>query len=69
MKKSLSTSQAAAKLGVSRMTLQRHIAAETFPLPKLTEVGGVTVRLWSDQDIARARKALAFIRPGRKKKK
>ena len=31
------------------------------------EWGGVTVRLWTDRDIAKARKVLAGIKPGTKK--
>ena len=64
-----STREAAQKLGVTLITLQRHIAAETFNVPKLQKVGGVTVRLWTDRDIENARKLLANIKPGRKKKK
>jgi hypothetical protein len=68
MNRRYSTREAAEKLDVQILTLQRHISAETFPVPPLVKVGGVTVRLWSDQDIARARKALAGIKPGRKKR-
>jgi hypothetical protein len=32
------------------------------------KIGGVRVRLWSNRDIEKARKVLAGIRPGRKKK-
>ena len=68
MKHGYSTREAAEKLGVTVLTLQRHVAAETFPVPPLQKVGGVSVRLWSDRDIARARKALAGVKRGRKKK-
>lgn len=50
------------------MTLHRHVAAKTVPAPPLASVGGVRVRFWSDRDIERARKVLAGIKPGRKKK-
>lgn len=63
-----STREAAKELGVSLITLQRHLAANTFEAPALQRVGGVTVRLWTDRDIARARKALAGISLGRKPK-
>jgi predicted DNA-binding transcriptional regulator AlpA len=63
-----STREAAQKLGISLITLQRHIAAETFNVPKLQKVGGVTARLWTDRDIENARMILADIKPGRKKK-
>jgi transposase len=68
MREGFSTREAATKLGVSLITLQRHIAAETLDSPPLQKVGGVTVRLWADRDIEKARKVLANIKPGRKKK-
>jgi hypothetical protein len=64
----LSTREAAAKLDVTLVTLQRHIAAKTINPPALQKVGGVTVRLWSDRDIEKARKVLAVTKPGRKPK-
>lgn len=63
-----STRQAAAKLGITLLKLQRHVSAKTFKAPPLQEVGGVRIRLWNDRDIARARKALAGVRRGRRKK-
>jgi hypothetical protein len=68
MKGAYSTRGAAKKLNVSLITLQRHVAAETFPVPKIQQVGGIRVRLWTERDIARVRKELAKIKPGRKKK-
>jgi hypothetical protein len=68
MKKALSTRGAAKKLKVSLLTLQRHVSARTVDAPPLQKVGGVTVRLWSTPDIERARKSLAKVKPGRKKK-
>jgi hypothetical protein len=68
MKHGYSTREAAEKLGVTLLTLQRHVAAKTFPVPPLQKVGGVSVRLWSNRDIATARKALAKVKRGRKKK-
>lgn len=53
-----STREAAAKLGVSLVTLQRRIANGSIRAPKLQKVGGVTVRLWSDKDIEQVRKQL-----------
>jgi hypothetical protein len=69
MKERLSTRDAAKKLGVTILTLQRHVSAKTVKAPPLQKVGGVSVRLWSDSDIEKARKVLAGIKPGRKKKK
>jgi excisionase family DNA binding protein len=62
------TREAAKKLGRSLLTVQRHIAAGTIDAPPLLKVGTVKVRLWSDRDIQKARKVLAGIKPGRKKK-
>jgi hypothetical protein len=68
VKEKLSTRDAAKKLGVVLLTLQRHVSAKTVDAPPLQKVGGVSVRLWSARDIERARKVLSGIRPGRKKK-
>jgi predicted DNA-binding transcriptional regulator AlpA len=68
MKERLSTRQAAKKLGVTLLTLQRHVSAKTVAAPPLQKIGGVSVRLWTARDIQKARKVLAGIRPGRKKK-
>ena len=56
---SYSTREAANILGVSMATINRYIVAETIPVPPLTRVGGVTVRLWSDKDITKAKAILA----------
>lgn len=64
--KSYSTREAAAKLGIALVTLQGHVKKRTFAPPKLARVGGVSVRLWTERDIRRARKALSKIKPGRK---
>jgi hypothetical protein len=69
MKHGYSTREAAEKVGVALLTLQRHVFRKTFPVPPLQKVGGVSVLLWSDRDIERARKALAKVKRGRKKKK
>ncbi len=68
MKQAFSTREAAEKLGVTILTLQRHVSAKTVDAPPLQKVGGVKVRLWSNRDVEKARKILAGIRPGRKKK-
>jgi predicted site-specific integrase-resolvase len=64
----LSTRQAAKKLGVTLVTLQRHVSNGTIRVPPLQKVGGVTVRLWAKQDIENARRVLVDIKPGRKPK-
>lgn len=68
MKGQFSTREAAEKLGVTILTLQRHVSAKTVEAPPLAKVGGITVRLWSKGEIEKARKVLARIKPGRKKK-
>ena len=67
MKERLSTREAAKKLGVTILTLQRHVSARTVKAPPLQKIGGLTMRLWTARDIEKARKVLAGIRPGRKK--
>ena len=67
-RRDVSTREAAKKLGVTLLTLQRHVSAGTLDAPPLQKVGGVTVRLWTARDIESARKILATIKPGRKKK-
>jgi hypothetical protein len=68
MKERLSTREAAKKLRVTILTLQRHVTAKTVKAPPLQKIGGVSVRLWSARDIEKARKVLASVKPGRKKK-
>jgi hypothetical protein len=68
MKERFSTREAAKKLGVALITLQRHVSAKTVDAPALQNFGGARVRLWTANDIEKARKVLAGIRPGRKKK-
>ena len=68
MKDKFSTRAAAKKLGVTLLTLQRHVSAKTIKAPPLQKIGGVSVRLWTARDIEKARKVLAGVKPGRKKK-
>lgn len=68
MKGPFSTREAAKKLHVTLVTLQRHVAAGTIKAPRLQKVGGVTVRLWTAPDIEKARIILADVKPGRKPK-
>jgi DNA-binding transcriptional MerR regulator len=63
-----STGDAAKKIGVSRQTLQAWIDKNSVPTPKLQEVGRVSVRLWTNADIQRARKFKGTLKPGRKAK-
>jgi len=61
-----STREAAQKLGLSHISLRRYVAARKIPVPAVTTVGGVRVRLWSDSDIENVRKILPKIKNGRK---
>ena len=54
----LSTSEAAKMLGIHRVNLQRAIADGRVSAPRLVKVGGVRVRLWTRNDVERARRAL-----------
>jgi predicted DNA-binding transcriptional regulator AlpA len=62
----LSTKQVAQKLGIDQGDLQRRIKRGTVPCPPLQQVGGLNIRLWTAEDVARLRKALV---KGRKKRK
>lgn len=56
--KAFSTTQAAQKLRMHRVNLQNAIKQGRIPAPKLSKVGGVSVRLWTAGDIERARKTM-----------
>ena len=62
----LSTRQAAKKLGVDAATLSRYISAGKIPAPQIIEIGGNPVHSWTDEDIERVRKLLPKIANGRK---
>ena len=57
--KTYSTREAAAKLGISLMTLQRYVAdGNWIKAPKVKQLGKVKARIWTDRDIGRARKMM-----------
>jgi excisionase family DNA binding protein len=65
--KQYSTREAAKKLGLHLITIQKYIAAGKIPMPPLsTSIGGGKVRVWTDQDIEKAREVLPKIANGRK---
>jgi len=66
--RSISTREAARKLGISLISLQRYIAAKKITPPKLQALGSVRVRLWTERDIKRVRKELPGIKNGRKRR-
>jgi hypothetical protein len=64
-----STVQVATMLGFSQEYLQKLIAKRSVPFPPLTKAGNLKIRLWSDRDVARLRKALAKRRGNGRRKK
>lgn len=67
--RTLSTTEAAKKLGVHRVNLQKAIKEGQVKGPPIVTVGGVKVRLWGLQDVARARKALGKRKKGKADRK
>jgi predicted DNA-binding transcriptional regulator AlpA len=61
-----STRQVAKKLGLGIATLTRYITAKKVPAPKITKIGNLRVRMWTEEDIERVRKLLPKIQNGRK---
>ena len=61
-----STREAAKKLGLSLLTIQRYIAAGKIPVPPVRRLGGGKFRVWTDQDIENVRQLLPKIANGRK---
>lgn len=68
MKGKYSTREAAQKMGITLLTLQRHVTKGTVKAPPLDRVGGIRVRLWTAEEIRKAHKIISKIRPGRKPK-
>jgi hypothetical protein len=68
MARTCSTTDAATKIGVSRQTLQAWIDNKCIPTPKLEKMGRMTIRLWTNADIEKARKFKGTLKPGRKAK-
>ncbi len=52
----VSTTKAARLTGIGQATLQRWVKTRKLKVPKLTRVGGVPVRLWSEREVARIRR-------------
>ena len=61
-----STNQVAKILGLTTASLSRYIKAGKIPSPRKVSSGGITIHLWSDQDIERVRQLLPKIKNGRK---
>jgi predicted DNA-binding transcriptional regulator AlpA len=58
MRRRYSTVQVAEKLGLDQGNLQKLIRQKRIPFPPLAKIGRMSVRLWSDKEVAAARKAL-----------
>jgi hypothetical protein len=69
VKKTYSTQQAAAKIGVGFRTLNRWLAQEKIkPSTAIEMPNGRTIWIWTDADIAKGRKVKAAQKPGPKTK-
>jgi len=67
--KTYTTREAAKAVGITRVTLQRWIVAGKIRAPQTQLVEGVGMRLWSEKDISRLRKAkIETYRKGRGRK-
>ena len=65
--KQYSTREAAKKLGLHLITIQKYIAAGKIPVPPMSmSIGGGKVRIWTDQDVEKVREVLPKIANGRK---
>jgi excisionase family DNA binding protein len=67
--RTLSTSEAAEKLGIHRVHLQRLIAQGNVKAPPALTMGRTKVRLWSERDVERVSKALGKRRKGKANRK
>jgi len=54
--KTYSTIQVAKQLGIGTDTLHRWMREKVVPTPPIQSVGGMSVRLWSGNDLAKAQK-------------
>lgn len=61
-----SSRQAARRLGMPVSTLSKYIVQKKLPAPQSVTTGDITVYLWTDADIEKARKLLPKIANGRK---
>jgi predicted transcriptional regulator len=61
-----STRQAAQKLGITHAALSKYISAKKIPAPRSVTSGGMTIHLWTEEEIEQVRKLLPKIANGRK---
>lgn len=62
----LSSKQVAKELGLTGATLSRYISAGKITAPKTATSGGMTIYLWTEEDVERVRRLLPKIANGRK---
>lgn len=67
--KTYSTREAAKMLGISLMTLHRHVIAKRISVPPVQRVGGTRFRAWKQSDVERVRKQMLKIKDGRRRRK
>jgi len=58
VRKYYSTNEVCGILGVSQVTMYKHIRRKTFEPPPLMRIANIRVRPWTEQDIERARAVL-----------
>src|SRR5215470_3201748 len=61
-----SSAKVAKRLGITGAALSKYIKAKKVPAPISVTSGGMTIYLWTEVDIERARKLLPKIKNGRK---
>jgi predicted DNA-binding transcriptional regulator AlpA len=64
--RTLSTNQAARKLGIGVKTLSRYIALGKVPPPAILKAGETSLHSWTEEEIERVRMLLPKIANGRK---
>jgi hypothetical protein len=64
-----STREAAKMLGITMMTLHRHVVAGNVTVPPVQHVGGSRFRAWKKSDVERVRKQMLRIVDGRKRRR
>jgi len=67
--KTYSTSEVAAKIGVSRQTLYSWIDAGLIDPPNSISAGHASIRVWTDTHVAAARRFKGTLKPGPRPKK
>jgi excisionase family DNA binding protein len=68
-KKTYTSAEAAARIGISRQTLYSWIEEGMVQAPKPIQLGRASIRLWAVADIDRVRKFKGTLKPGRPKRR